>query len=176
MSTLKDATLSEQARFPFLVCPQWPGAMTPFPDLCGDTEAGTGNHSQSLPHKTTPLGVGWGGERQMFKDTLSTCHSAWFGTGYSPCSGRGDHRHRGQKGSTSNKEGCRLWGPQRAGPIATLEQGTRGGSNPRGPSRPVATDGELLGGGQGEGGKIAELSDGFQRWMQALLPVERSRE
>jgi hypothetical protein len=40
----------------------------------------------------------------------------------------------------------------------------------------VATDGELLGGGQGEGGKIAELSDGFQRWMQALLPVERSRE
>lgn len=61
MSTLKDATLSEQARFPFLVCPQWPGAMTPFPDLCGDTEAGTGNHSQSLPHKTTPLGVGWGG-------------------------------------------------------------------------------------------------------------------
>ena len=52
----------------------------------------------------------------------------------------------------------------------------RGGSNPCGPRRPVATDGELLGGGPGEGGKIAELSDGFQRWMQALLPVERSRE
>lgn len=55
-----------------------------------------------------------------------------------------------------------LWGPQQAGPIATLEQETRGGSNPCGPCRTVATDGELL--GMGGGGRRRKNSRAL-RWL-----------
>lgn len=58
------------SRFPFLLCPQWPGAMTVSPALFEGTGAGTGSHSQSSPRNTTPP-WGWGGVKCLRKLCLA---------------------------------------------------------------------------------------------------------
>lgn len=76
----------------------------------------------------------------MVKGALSVNHSStWVGTGCSQHSGRGDHRQVRTAPPATRRDA-----DSGVGPIATLEQETREGSNPCGPSRTVATNGELL--------------------------------
>lgn len=106
----------------------------------------------------------------MLKETLSlpAYGGTWAGTRYSEHRGRGDHRQllRGQEGSPSSP-----WGSQQGGPIATLDQETRGRSTSWGPSRTVVTDGEPLCWGRGGGterGTVAKAPSWCSpRWKQA---------